>query len=366
MSSTIRPATIKGPAIFLAQLVGSTPPFDSFDAICGWAAGLGYKGVQVPTSDPRMIDLDKAAASQTYCDEIKGVAARHGLAITELSTHLQGQLVAVHPAYNEAFDAFAPQAVRGKPKERQSWAVDQMMKAAQASRRLGLTGSVTFTGALAWPFLYPWPQRPPGLVETAFDELAKRWRPILDVFDSVGVDLCFEIHPGEDLHDGITFEMFLERLGGHKRCNILYDPSHFVLQQLDYLEYIDLYHERIKMFHVKDAEFRSSGRQGVYGGYQPWISRAGRFRSPGDGQVDFGSIFSKLAQHDFEGRAVLEWECCLKSSEQGAREGAPFIARHIIHTAERAFDDFAKSGTDAEANRRMLGLGSREVGPDGH
>src|SRR3954468_13383669 len=141
MSATTQPATMKGPAIFLAQFIGNTQPFDSFDAICGWAAGLGYKGVQVPTSDLRLIDLDKAAASQTYCDEITGVAARHGLVITELSTHLQGQLVAVHPAYNEAFDAFAPPAVRGKPGERQRWAVKQKMKAAQAARRLGLAAS---------------------------------------------------------------------------------------------------------------------------------------------------------------------------------------------------------------------------------
>ena len=286
-------------------------------------------------------------------------ASKHPLnhvELTELSTHLQGQLVAVHPAYDEAFDGFAPECVHGNPSARQAWAVEQLKYAAKASANFGLRAHVTFSGALAWPYLYPWPQRPPGLVETAFDELAKRSQPILAVFDSVGIDLCFEIHPGEDLHDGITFEMFLERLGGHKRCNILYDPSHFVLQQLDYLEYIDIYHERIKMFHVKDAEFRPNGRQGVYGGYQPWLSRAGRFRSLGDGQVDFAAIFSRLAQYDFPGWAVLEWECCLKNSEQGAKEGAPFIARHIIQTAERPFDDFAKSGADSEGNRRMLGL----------
>ena len=280
--------------------------------------------------------------------------------MTELSTHLQGQLVAAHPAYEQAFDGFAPDSVRGNPSARQQWAVEQLRLAAKASANLGLKAHVTFSGSLAWPYVYPWPQRPPGLIETAFDELAKRWRPILDLFEDVGVDLCFELHPGEDLHAGISFEMFLERLGGHKHCNILFDPSHFVLQQLDYREFIDIYHQRIKMFHVKDAEFRPSGRQGVYGGYQPWISRAGRFRSLGDGQVDFRAIFSKLAQYDFEGWAVLEWECCLKSSEQGAKEGAPFIVQHIIQTAERAFDDFAKSGADTEANRKMLGLGRKE------
>lgn len=348
--------TIKGPAIFLAQFATDNPPFSNLKDISTWAASLGYKGVQIPTWNNRLFDLKRASESKAYCDEIRGVLAANHVELTELSTHLQGQLTAVHPAYDAAFDGFAPKAVHGNPSARQSWAVEQLKYAAKASANLGLSAHVTFSGALAWPYFYPWPQRPPGLIETAFDELAKRWRPILDVFDAVGVDLCFEIHPGEDLHDGITFEMFLERVGGHKRCNVLYDPSHFVLQQLDYLEYIDIYHERIKMFHVKDAEFHSSGRQGVYGGYQPWISRAGRFRSLGDGQVDFAAIFSKLAQYDFPGWAVLEWECCLKNSEQGAREGAPFIARHIIQTAERAFDDFAKSGGDDEANRRMLGF----------
>jgi sugar phosphate isomerase/epimerase len=348
--------TIKGPAIFLAQFAGDVAPFNAWDNITKWAATLGYKGVQIPTWDARLFDLQVAAESKTYCDEIRGVAQQYGLAITELSTHLQGQLVAVHPAYDSAFDGFAPKSVHGNSKARQEWAVQQLRYAAKASANLGLSAHATFSGALAWPYLYPWPQRPAGLVETAFDELAKRWKPILDYFDQFGVDVAFEIHPGEDLHDGATFEMFLERVGNHKRCNILFDPSHFVLQQLNYLDYIDLYHERIKMFHVKDAEFRPTGRQGVYGGFQSWINRAGRFRSLGDGQVDFAAIFSKLTQYDFPGWAVLEWECCIKSAEQGAAEGAPFIARHIIQAASTTFDDFAASGTDQAANRKMLGL----------
>jgi sugar phosphate isomerase/epimerase len=351
---------MKGPAIFLAQFAGDASPFNNLNEISRWAVSLGYKGVQIPTWDTRLFDLSKAAESRGYCDEIQGMLKSNGAEVTELSTHLQGQLVAVHPAYDEAFDGFAPPSVRGNPSARQKWGAEQLRLAARASANFGLKAHVTFSGAFAWPYIYPWPQRPPGLIETAFDELAKRWKPILDVYEEAGIDLCFELHPGEDLHDGISFEMFLERVGGHKRCNILFDPSHFVLQQLDYLEFIDLYHDRIKMFHVKDAEFRPSGRQGVYGGYQSWIARAGRFRSLGDGQVDFRGIFSKLAQYDFEGWAVLEWECCLKNSEQGAREGAPFIAQHIIQTAERAFDDFAKSGADLEANRRMLGLSRKE------
>ncbi|WP_454815217.1 sugar phosphate isomerase/epimerase family protein [Labrys neptuniae] len=349
-------ATIKGPAIFLAQFAGDAAPFNSLDSICKWAASLGYKGVQIPSWDSRLFDLRKAAESKAYCDEVAGVVAKHGLAITELSTHLQGQLVAVHPAYNEAFDGFAPPEVRGKPKERQAWAVEQLKAAATASRYLGLDASVTFSGALAWPFAYPWPQRPAGLIDEAFGELAKRWKPILDAYDAVGVDVCYELHPGEDLFDGATFERFVDRLKGHKRANINYDPSHFVLQQLDYLAFIDIYHERIKAFHAKDAEFNPTGRQGVYSGYASWTERAGRFRSLGDGQVDFTGVFSKLAQYDYASWAVLEWECCLKHPEDGAAEGAPFIAAHIIRVTEKAFDDFAGGGTDRKAVRRMLGL----------
>ena len=348
--------TIKGPAIFLAQFAGDESPFNSLNEIASWAADLGFKGVQIPSWDSRLFDLAQAAVSQTYCDEVKGTLAQHDIEITELSTHLQGQLVAVHPAYDEMFDGFATAEVQGNPEARQAWAVEQMMHAATASKNLGLTTHASFPGALAWPYFYPWPQRPAGLVETAFDELARRWHPILDAFDEVGVDIGFEIHPGEDLHDGITFEMFLERVNNHPRCNILYDPSHLILQQLDYLAFMDEYKDRIKLVHIKDAEFNATAKQGVYGGYQSWIDRAGRFRSLGDGQVDFKGIFSKLAVNDFNGWAVLEWECCLKHQEDGAREGAEFIRDHIIRVTNKAFDDFADSGVDEEANKKILGI----------
>ena len=165
------------------------------------------------------------------------------------------------------------------------------------------------------------------------------------------------MHPGEDLHDGVTFERFLDAVDQHPRANILYDPSHFVLQQLDYLAFIDIYHERIKAFHVKDAEFRPNGRAGVYGSYSAWGDRPGRFRSLGDGQIDFGGIFTRLTHHGYDGWAVLEWECAYKHPEQGAAEGAPFIARHMIRKADKAFDDFAGSGADIGVVRQVLGLG---------
>lgn len=348
--------TLKGPAIFLAQFMGNEAPFNTLASICQWVKSIGFEGIQIPSWDSRCIDLQKAAESKTYADEIKGIVHASGLQITELSTHLQGQLVAVNPAYDAMFDGFAPAAVHNNPAARTQWAVQQLKYAAKASQNLGLNACASFSGALLWQTVYPWPQRPPGLVETGFNELAKRWLPILNVYDECGVDLCYEIHPGEDLHDGVTYEMFLEKVNNHSRACLLYDPSHFVLQCLDYLSFIDHYHERIRMFHVKDAEFNPTGKQGVYGGYQNWINRAGRFRSLGDGQVDFKSIFSKLAAYDYKGWPVLEWECAIKHPEDGAREGAAFIKKHIIRVTERAFDDFADAGADKAFIKKLLGI----------
>ncbi|MEX2594804.1 MAG: sugar phosphate isomerase/epimerase [Anditalea sp.] len=348
--------TIKGPGLFLAQFADDKPPFNSLKEISTWAKSIGYRAIQIPAWDSRLIDLKKAAESQTYADEIKGTVSEAGLEISELSTHLQGQLVAVHPAYNELFDGFAPPELKGDLKAKTDWAIQQLKYGAKASKNMGLTAHATFSGSLMWHTVYPWPQRPAGLVDMGFKELAKRWLPILDVFEENGVDLCYELHPGEDLHDGVTYEMFLEQVNNHQRANILYDPSHFLLQCLDYVQFIDFYHERIRMFHVKDAEFNPTGKQGVYGGYSSWINRAGRFRSLGDGQVDFNAIFTKLSQYGFDGWAILEWECAIKHPENGAIEGAKFIQDKIIRVTEKSFDDFASTGMDEELNKKILGI----------
>ncbi|MGQ8876127.1 sugar phosphate isomerase/epimerase family protein [Delftia sp. NA_296.1] len=348
--------TIKGPSLHLAQFADNKAPFNSLEDIARWAAGVGFKGLQIPAWDQRLFDVATAASSQTYCDDVSGMLASHGLVASELTTHIFGQLVAVHPAYDAMCDSFAPEALRGNPAARTAWALEQLKLSASASRRMGLSDMGTFSGSFAWPYLFPFPQRPAGLIETAFEELARRWRPILDACDEQGVNLCYEIHPSEDLHDGTSFERFHELVGQHARCKILFDPSHFVLQQLNYLDYIDIYREHIRMFHVKDAEFLPSGRQGIYGGYSSWLERAGRFRSLGDGQVDFKAIFSKFAQYDYQGWASLEWECCLKDQEDGAREGVDFINRHIIRVTDKIFDDFAGAPVDQRQINAMLGI----------
>ena len=348
--------TLKGPGLFLGQFADNKAPFNTLPAISKWVKSCGFEAVQLPTWDTRFIDIKKAAESKTYADELTGIAKDAGIVICDSASHIQGQLCAVHPTYDAWMDGLCPPEVRGNRNARQAWAVEQLKLCARASRNLGLTEHATFSGALAWPFWYPFPQRDQNLINEAFVELARIWKPILDVFDENGVDLCFELHPTEDLYDGVTFEMFLEAVGNHTRCHINYDASHFVKQGLDYVQFIDFYHPFIKMMHVKDAEFNPTGKSGVYGGYQPWMDRPGRFRSLGDGQIDFTGIFSRLTQYGFDGWAVMEWECCLKHPEQGAAEGAPFIKSKIIQVADKAFDDFASSGTSKKQNKKILGI----------
>jgi sugar phosphate isomerase/epimerase len=349
--------TIKGPALFLAQFAGDEAPFNSWDEITEMGRRLRLCGVQVPSWDGRLIDLEKAAASKDYCDEFKGVAAENGIAVTELSTHLQGQLVAVHPAYDEAFDGFAAPEVRGNPTARQEWAVKQVMLAldrlAQHGHRRGMA---SFSGALAWPYIYPWPQRPAGLIETAFDELAKRWRPILDHADACGVDICYEIHPGEDLHDGATFEMFLERLGGHPAatCSTIRRITCCSVSTISTTSTSTTSASRCFTSRTPSS-IRPGGRASIP------ATRAGSTGPGGSARSATGRsisrAFSPSSAIDFDGWAVVEWECCLKHPEDGAREGAQFVRDHIIRVTDKAFDDFAGAGTDDAANRRMLGIG---------
>lgn len=348
--------TMRGPGVLLSQFVGDAAPFDTLEGVVGWLVGQGYVGVQVPVHDSRLIALEQVARDEAQARAFRGRLGDLGVEITELSAHRAGQLIAVNPAFDRVSDVFCPAGLRGDAAARGEWARGQVSLAIEAAARLGVGRVATFSGALAWPYSYPWPPPPTGLVEAAFEELAARWRPLLDQAEDAGVDLCFEPHPGEDLHDGVTFDRFLSLVDGHRRARILYDPSHMLLQHMDYLGFIEHYAERIAAFHVKDAEFVRSARSGVYGGFQDWGRRPGRFRSPGDGQVDFGGVFSRLAAAGYDGWAVLEWECFLKRKEDGAREGAPFIRRHMIETTARPFDAALRAGVGRAEARRILGV----------
>ena len=341
------PSGMKGPGLFVAQFAGPAPPFSSLPGLAGWAKGLGYKALQVPLHDPRLLDLPRAAESPDHAQEVLG--GMEGLALSELAAQRLRFQLARHPAYALA-DASPPGA------DPSAWSAERLRLAARACRNLGVARIAAFSGALAWPYAHPWPLREEGLIAEAFAELGRRWRPILDAFDAAGVDVCFEPHPGCDVHDGVTFERFLDAVGGHPRCRLLYDPSHMVLQCMDPVGFVEAYGPLIRAFHVKDAEFRRSGRSGAFGGFQPWLDRPGRYRTPGDGDVPWAAVFAALARTGYDGWAVLEWEDPLRRAEDGARQGAELIRRHMIRPPERDFDASLLRGLPPEALRGALGL----------
>jgi sugar phosphate isomerase/epimerase len=332
--------TIKGPGIFLGQFAEDKKPYNNLKNICKWVSGMGFVGIQLPLWDKRFVDLELCAGSKTYAAEINGIASDVNLSIVDAGSFIQGQLMAVNPGYDKEFDAFVPDELKGNSQKRTEWAISQLKLSAIACRNLGIESCGVLSGSLMWQSVYPWPPYAGNYVSDGFKELARRWLPVLNCFDDQGIDVCFELHPTEDLHDGITFERFLTAVNNHNRAKILYDPSHLHLQNIDYLAFIEYYHDYIKMFHVKDAEFNRNGKSGVYGGYQEWIDRPGRFRSVGDGQIEFKNIFSKLSQYDYTGWAVLEWEDCLKNQVDGAKEGCEFIKKHIIKVTHKNFDKF--------------------------
>lgn len=365
-----------GPALFLAQFrdYSENPkaPFDGLENICRWAAEQGFTGAQLPSWDGRLIDLKQAAESAAYCDDLVARIISYGLkdGITELATHIQGQLMAVHPAYTPLFAGFAPDHLADDI-ARYTWASEQLKLAIRASHNLRLKAMPSFTGSFLWPYIYPWPQRPAGLVEFAFEQLAERWLPILDLAGEHGVSVAYELHPGEDVHDGFTFDRFLTACRNHKAVGINFDPSHFVLMGLDYLSFIHQYAPRITAYHVKDAELlKDNARAGFYSSFEDWKNRMGRFRSLGDGEVDFEQIelaFRHSVPNQENIARVLEWECCFKGKRQGAREGAPFIKAllngEVLPTigpvephSDGAFDDFAKTGVDKNYLRQLIGL----------
>ena len=345
---------VKEPAIFLAQFVGlpAIEKSDTLEGLAKWAAGLGYKGIQIPADHDNLLNVTKIAAEPAYAQEMLGQLREWGVVPTELSFHLSGQCVAVQPVYYEKMDAFAPEAVRGNPQARGEWAKQRVKLIARASKNLGLKAAVGFSGSLLWPFFYPWPPRSEQEVEEGFEALADLWWDVLIEFYECGVRAAFELHPGEDLHDGESFDRFLSMIemegSAEEAVAINYDPSHFVLQYMDEVGFIEAYHEYIAAAHIKDAELRRGVRSGVYGGYMPWVERPGRFRSLGDGQVRFKEIFSAFAELGLDPWPVVEWECCLKDPIVGATEGVEFVKRHTIPVTTVAFDDFAAERKEPE------------------
>lgn len=369
---------LKGPAIFLAQGFGK-PGWTTLEECAKTAGSLRYEGMQLPLWVGDLINLNTAAMSTTYCQQLLGKATEAGCPIVEVANHVETQLVRCTPAYQKLFDGFGPEKFRGNPTAMLAWAQERALLSVRAAKNLGLDRVAAFSGTSIFHLMYPWPQRPAGLVQAAMHALAKAWLPVFNLGEELGVDICFELHPGEDLHDGDSFEMFLRYVGNHPRCKILLDLSHFVLAGMsmqNMLDFVRKFKDRIRMFHVKDAEFNPTAGGGAYGSFNDWGKRQGRFRSTGDGQIDYLSVFNLLKELELDLWATVEWEDCAgKGWNQGVHEGAEYVNCWLegeegplsisarAHT-DGAFDDFAASSVNKALIADILGIPENEVNCD--
>lgn len=249
--------SVKGPAVFLAQGYGKAN-WKTLKECATTAASLDYKGLQAHLWNGGPVDLELAAGSKAYCEDLQAIASGAGCPIVELANHCDWQLVRCAPAYLKLHQWPAPEHLHGNATALAEWASTRAKMSVAAARNFGFDRVGGFSGTSIFHLVYPWPQRPKGLVEAAFRALAKAWLPIFDYAEKLGVDVCFELHPGEDLMDGDTFNQFLSYIKHHSRCNILLDLSHMVLGGMTnrhMLGFISTNKDRIRMFHVKDGEF---------------------------------------------------------------------------------------------------------------
>lgn len=367
-------SNLKGPGVFLAQGWGK-PGWQTLEECARTAASLGYRGLQCHLWNGGPINTELAATSKAYCDDMQAVATNAGCPIVEVANHCDTQLVRCTPAYLKMHSWPAPKHLHGNPAALAEWAANRAKLSVAAAANFGFKNVAAFSGTGMFHTMYPWPQRPKGLVTAGYHALAKAWRPILDFADLHDVTVRFEIHPGEDLHDGDSFEQWLPYVKHHSRAGILLDLSHFVLSGMrmtHMLGYINQWKDRIGMFHVKDGEFQPTPGGGVYGGFNDWRKRPSRFRSLGDGQIDYPAVFALLQTLGLDLWATVEWECAFKPWNQGVSEAAKYVEAWMNGTEPPAktepevssdtFDDFAGGGgEDVDLLAEILGIPRGEV-----
>ncbi len=307
--------------------------------VCETVSGLGYDGIELGLVGDHF-DVDTAAKSKTYCDDLKGLLSEYGLGSWALAAHLQGQLVCDN--YDSRHAAFAPKALRNDPKAMRAWAVKTMKNCAKAARNMGIGVVTGFTGSPLWPMLYSFPPVTKKMVADGYASFAKAWKPILDVFADNGVKFALEVHPTEIAFDAASAQRALEAVGGHKAFAFNYDPSHLGYQGVDYVKFIRMFADRIAHVHVKDAWWgHGDGTVGVFGGHVDFgdARRYWDFRSPGRGDVNFEDIIVALNDIDYQGPLSVEWEDSRMDRLHGAKEALEFVRRLDFRRSAFAFDD---------------------------
>ncbi len=311
------------------------------ETLAGKAAAWGYDGLELACWGDHF-DVQKALSDDGYCQGRHDLLARHGLKVWAISNHLVGQAVCDDPI-DARHQSIVPPHVWGDGEGEgvRQRAADEMKDTARAAAKLGVKVVNGFTGSSIWRLLYSFPPNQPGQIDAGFDDFARRWHPILDVFDEVGVRFALEVHPSEIAFDVASAGRALDALDGRDAFGFNFDPSHFGYQNVDYVALLHRFPDRIYHVHMKDAWWSDVPTEaGVFGGHTEFGDRrrSWDFRSLGRGNVDFEAVIRALNRIGYDGPLSVEWEDGGMDREHGAEEAAAFVRSVDFPPSALAFD----------------------------
>jgi sugar phosphate isomerase/epimerase len=312
----------------------------TLDTVAAKAKSFGYDGIELACWGDHF-EVDKALSNDKYIRSRKDILEKHGLKCFAISNHLVGQCVA-DALIDERHKAILPPRLfgDGDPEGVRQRCAEEMKNTARAAKLMGVKVVPGFTGSPVWHLLYPFPPTPQSMIDAGFVEFAERWTPVLDVFASEGVKFGLECHPAEIAYDIHTAQRALDALKGHKAFGFNFDPSHFVHQMFDPVEFISAFPDRIVHVHVKDSKVRLTGRSSILASHLPFGDprRGWDFVSPGHGGVDLEGIVRALNRIGYQGPLSVEWEDSGMDREHGAREACEYVRKMDFKPSDVAFD----------------------------
>ena len=299
----------------------------------------GYDGLELACWGDHL-DVDRAAKDKHYARGQVALLVKHGLKVFAISNHLAGQLVC-DPNNDARSDLFAPKACAGDAEAKRKWAIAAMKNTARAARNMGVKVVNGFTGSSIWHMLYSFPPVSEAMLEQGFTDFAKRWNPILDVFDECGVRFALEVHPTEIAFDIITARRALAAIGRRKAFGFNFDPSHLHWQMVDPVRFLKAFPDRIYHVHMKDAALTLDGESSILASHLNFGTpgRGWDFRSLGRGGVKFEEIIRMLNVLDYTGPLSVEWEDAMMNREAGAAEACRFVRSLDFPKSDRVFDE---------------------------
>jgi len=310
------------------------------EAMVAKAASFGYDGLELACWGDHF-DVTKACEDEKYCEQIFEMLEHHGLSCYAISNHLVGQAVCdpIGPRHKRIL----PEHIwgDGQPEGVRQRAAEEMKATARAAANFGVQVVNGFTGSSIWHKWYFFPPTEQADIDAGYEDFAKRWKPILDVFESVNVKFALEVHPTEIAYDIYSTERALEAVGNHPAFCFNFDPSHLEWQGVDPVKFIERFGERIAHVHMKDVVVREGGERGILGSHLPFGDprRAWDFRSLGRGQVNFEEIIRALNHIGYAGPLSVEWEDADMDREHGARESCEFVKLLQFTPNKGAFDN---------------------------